>query len=100
MYLAQWARQHGVSTSTAYRWFRKGQLPEGVTARRTPSGSIEVETDPLWGVDIHALVRRLHEHGYVVLTRSQAQHLGVELPSVSGAGPASNPGNEIGRKGE
>lgn len=100
MYLAQWARQHGVSTSTAYRWFRKGQLPEGVTARRTPSGSIEVETDPLGEVDIHALVRRMHEHGYVVLTRSQARQLGVKSSPEPGGNPSPGPDKETDREGD
>lgn len=96
MNLAQWARNRGVPYRTANRWFHRNQLPEGVTARRTASGSIEVETDPLWGVDIHALVRRIHGHGYVVLTHTQAAQLGIELPPE----PTNAPEQKTDKKGD
>lgn len=100
MTLAQWARNRGVPYRTANRWFHRNQLPEGVTARRTPSGSIEVETDPLGEVDIHALVRRLHEHGYVILTRSQARQLGVKSSPAPGGNPSPGPDKETDREGD
>lgn len=100
MTLAQWARNRGVPYRTANRWFHRNQLPEGVTARRTPSGSIEVETDPLGEVDIHALVRRLHEHGYVILTRSQAKQLGIKQVLKSGEKTPGCRDDESARKGE
>jgi|SRR5699024_1057123 len=81
IYLRQWATEHGIALSTAYRWFAQGTLPEGVRAYRTSSGSILVDSpqaeDPLDSIDIHALVDRLHAAGYVVLTTEQADRLGL-----------------------
>jgi putative resolvase len=42
--LSEWARKHGISYLTAWRWFRTGKLP--VPARQLPSGTILVE-EPL-----------------------------------------------------
>jgi len=39
--LSDWARKHGISYLTAWRWFRAGKLP--VPARQLPSGTILVE---------------------------------------------------------
>ena len=39
--LSEWARKHGISYLTAWRWFRAGKLP--VPARQLPSGTILVE---------------------------------------------------------
>jgi putative resolvase len=39
--LSEWARKHGISYLTAWRWFRTGKLP--VPARQLPSGTILVE---------------------------------------------------------
>ncbi|MDQ0376527.1 hypothetical protein [Amycolatopsis thermophila] len=80
IYLKQWARQHGIAPTTAYRWFQQDKLPEGVHARRLPSGSIVVdvaEPDPLDHLDPHALVALLRNAGYVILTRDQAHRLGI-----------------------
>ncbi len=41
MKLSEWARKHGISYLTAWRWFRTGKLP--VPARQLPSGTILVE---------------------------------------------------------
>jgi len=38
--LANWARRQGISYRTAWRWFHKSQLPRGVTAEQTPTGTI------------------------------------------------------------
>ncbi|QYN17566.1 hypothetical protein [Amycolatopsis sp. DSM 110486] len=82
MYLAQWAKAQNppVATSTAYRWFREGKLPPGVNARKQQSGTIVVEpVDPLAEIDPEALVRRLAEAGYVVLTREQVRSIDESL---------------------
>jgi putative resolvase len=42
--LSEWARRHGISYLTAWRWFKAGKLP--VPARQLPSGTILVE-EPL-----------------------------------------------------
>jgi putative resolvase len=39
--LSHWARKHGISYLTAWRWFKAGKLP--VPARQLPSGTILVE---------------------------------------------------------
>jgi putative resolvase len=39
--LSEWARKHGISYLTAWRWFKAGKLP--VPARQLPSGTILVE---------------------------------------------------------
>ncbi len=44
MKLSDWARTQGISSLTAWRWFRAGTLP--VPARQLPTGTILVE-DPL-----------------------------------------------------
>lgn len=80
VHLKHWAESRGIPTSTAYRWFRLGKLPENVKARKDPSGSIMVEItpeDPLANIDPHALVQHLREAGYVVLTEQQAEQLGI-----------------------
>ena len=41
MKLSHWARKHGISYLTAWRWFKAGKLP--VPARQLPSGTILVE---------------------------------------------------------
>jgi predicted site-specific integrase-resolvase len=41
MKLSDWARRHGISYKTAWRWWKAGILP--VPARRLPTGTILVE---------------------------------------------------------
>lgn len=62
--LSTWARQQGVPYSTANRWFHQGLLPEGVKPVELPSGALMVEVDPLAGLDIHEIARRLEAAGY------------------------------------
>jgi len=80
MYLAQWARDHGVPYSTAYRWFRHEQLPPGVQAWRTRTGSIQVavDTNPLSDLDPHQMATWLRQAGYYLLTVEQAHALGLD----------------------
>ncbi len=42
MKLSIWAKKHGISYRTAWRWFREGKLPPGVTMNRAPTGTIIV----------------------------------------------------------
>ena len=67
--LADWARQRGVPYRTANRWFHQGLLPEGVQPRTLPSGALEVEVDPLAGIDIPAIAAALEDAGYRFATR-------------------------------
>ena len=88
MYLAEWARCQSppVPYSTARRWFNKGVLRDkGVNAHRSPSGSILVDFDassPVDAIDPEALVRRLQEAGYVVLTQDQMRRIDEALLRV------------------
>lgn len=43
MKLSQWAKQQGISYTTAWRWYKHGKLP--VKATQTPSGTILVEPE-------------------------------------------------------
>ena len=43
MKLSQWAKQQGISYTTAWRWWKQGKLP--VQAEQTPSGTILVTPD-------------------------------------------------------
>ncbi|MFZ8842862.1 IS607 family transposase, partial [Thermoflexus sp.] len=50
MKLSDWARQHGISDITAWRWFRAGKLP--VPARPLPTGTIWVEAPHPEGITV------------------------------------------------
>lgn len=75
--LYEWARRNGYSKSAAYRRFHNGTLPEGVQARRTPTGGIVVDINTLDDLDPHALAHYLKQHGYHLLTTSEAEQLGI-----------------------
>jgi putative resolvase len=43
--LSRWARRCGISYRTAWRWFRRGKLPENVVAEQMPTGTILVRDE-------------------------------------------------------
>lgn len=43
MKLSDWADKNGIAYITAYRWFKSGKLPKGVTGHQTDSGTIIVQ---------------------------------------------------------
>lgn len=74
--LYEWARRNGYSRSAAYRHFHNGTLPEGV--RATKHGNrIYVDINTLDDLDPHALAHYLKQHGYYLLTTSEAEQLGI-----------------------
>lgn len=85
--LARWASQQDIPRHTAYRMFHSGRLVDRygnkVQATQEPTGAIMVHldspADPLANVSADAIVKKLHEAGYVVLTREQAGGLGLAL---------------------
>lgn len=98
--LRRWAAQQGIARGVAYRLFHRGQLVDRdgrpVWAKQYPNGSILVDPtappgsagttgDPLAHVTAEAIVEKLRQAGYVVLTLEQAKGLGVtveEPPTV------------------
>lgn len=42
MKLSVWAKQQGVTYLTAWRWYKDGRLPEGVSVEQMPSGTLIV----------------------------------------------------------
>ena len=85
MKLSQWARRHGVSYLTAWRWFRKGILP--VPARQLPTGTIlaDEQPPPAKGV-IYARVSSPDQRGdlerQVGRLRTWAEQWGVRVDEV------------------
>jgi len=45
--LGKWAKRMGINYRTAWRWFREGELPRGVSGEQTPSGTILIQ-DTRW----------------------------------------------------
>lgn len=85
--LASWAFQQEIPRHTAYRMFHTGRLIDRygnkVRATQGPTGAIMVHldpaADPLANISADAIVKKLHEAGYVVLTREQARGLGLAI---------------------
>ena len=82
--LAEWALDRGVSRATATRWFHAGRLP--CRAEQAAGGRREIRVFPdepavdctcADGLHAPCVVDRLRAAGYVVLTRDQADALGV-----------------------
>jgi putative resolvase len=42
MKLSVWAKKYGISYQTAWRWFRAGNFPPGITMTQVPTGTIIV----------------------------------------------------------
>jgi hypothetical protein len=89
--LAEWARREGIPATRAYRKFHAGDLRDRdgrpVIAEKSGTGSIYVydAVPPDWldQISAEAIVKKLTDAGYLVLTAEQGAQLGLVVREVA-----------------